>query len=261
MKSLLKFFFLASLLYSYSSLAQSYFGSSAPTLQDKFPKRIGSLRFSATTLNLGRIGNNEVKKDTVRIYNTASRAITLSFNGKIPGHMQVNSSTTSLEAGGEAWIAIVYNGGLKNDFGFVLDRISISTNDSVQSVKFINITATIYEVFSVLSSEDSMLVQKARVPETAFNYGTIQNGEKRSHDFVVYNDGKRELKLHKAKSSCGCIQTVISKNAVAAGDSAYVRVMFDSFGKEGTDSRKISLYTNDPSQPEIKLEMNGLIIK
>ena len=69
--------------------------------------------FSATTLNLGELEINEVKKDTVSPLNNF-QAITLSFNGKIPGHMQVNSSTTSLEAGGEAWIAIVYgNGGLK----------------------------------------------------------------------------------------------------------------------------------------------------
>ena len=261
MKRILSILFFSVFLFFGNAYAQNSVVASPGTLQDKYAKRSGSLRFSTTTLNLGKLANNQIRKDTIRIFNIASRPVTISVSGKIPPHIQVSPGQNSIDPGTEGWIAISYDAGLKNDFGFVLDRIAFSTNDSIQAVKYINITATLFENFPVMTAEDSAMVQKARVPELTFNYGTISQGEKKFHEFVVYNDGKRDLTLHKAKSNCGCIQTTLSKNVIAAGDSAIVRVDFDSFGKEGKDSRKVNVYMNDPAMPEIKLEMVGEILK
>lgn len=241
--------------------AQNQVVASSPTLQDKYAKKSGSLRFSSSTLNLGRIANNSVRKDTIRIYNSASRPITLTLGGKSPEHLQLALSQSSLEPGREAWLAISFDAAAKKDYGFVMDRISLITNDSIQPTKFLNLTATIFQFFPPMSAEDSASVQKARVPELSFNYGGIRQGEKRSHDFVIYNDGKKDLLIYKAKSSCGCIHTALSKTIIAPGDSAFVKIDFDSFGKEGKDSRSISVYLNDPAMPEIKLEMVGEIFK
>ncbi|HRH65849.1 MAG TPA: DUF1573 domain-containing protein, partial [Bacteroidia bacterium] len=235
--------------------------SSSPTLQDKYSKRSGSLRFSATTLNLGRLAGNETRKDTILIFNTASRPVTIAADSKMPACIELSIGHASIEPGTESWIAISYNAVVKNDFGFVLDRILLTTNDSIQPQKYINISATIHEYFPPLNTDDSALVQRARIPELNFNYGTLVQGEKVSHDFKIFNDGTRDLLIHKAKSNCGCIHTTLSKQVIAAGDSAFVRVDFDSFGKEGKDNRTIDLYLNDPARPEVKLEIAGEIRK
>lgn len=257
-------FFILSFVFVFKILfvsAQSQVVASNPTLQDKYAKKSGSLRFSSSTLNLGRIANNVIRKDTIRIFNSASRPVTMTLGGKSPEHLQLDLSTASLEPGREGWLAISFDAAAKKDYGFVMDRISLITNDSIQPTKFLNLTATIYQFFPPMSTEDSAMVQKARVPELSFNYGGIRQGEKRSHDFVIYNDGKKDLLIYKAKSSCGCIHTALSKTTIAPGDSALVKIEFDSFGKEGKDSRSISVYLNDPAMPEIKLEMAGEIFK
>lgn len=257
-------FFILSFVFVFKILfvsAQSQVVASSPTLQDEYAKKSGSLRFSSSTLNLGRIANNVIRKDTIRIFNSASRPVTMTLGGKSPEHLQLDLSTASLEPGREGWLAISFDAAVKKDYGFVMDRISLITNDSIQPTKFLNLTATIFQFFPPMSAEDSAMVQKARVPELSFNYGGIRQGEKRSHDFVIYNDGKKDLLIYKAKSSCGCIHTALSKTTIAPGDSALIKIDFDSFGKEGKDSRSVSVYLNDPAMPELKLEMAGEIFK
>jgi hypothetical protein len=111
------------------------------------------------------------------------------------------------------------------------------------------------------NAEDSSQAPKARWSEANYDYGQIKQGDKISHQFVVYNDGKKDLLIHKAKTSCSCLKTNISKNTVAAGDSSIVKVDFDSFGKEGKDSRKVNVYLNDYVRPDVTIEVKGEVSK
>ena len=77
----------------------------------------------------------------------------------------------------------------------------------------------------------------------------------------MHNDGKKDLLIHKAKTSCSCLKTNISKITVAAGDSSIVKVDFDSFGKEGKDSRKVDVYLNDYLNPDVSIEIKGEVFK
>lgn len=233
----------------------------APLLKDKFGKRNGNLRFSSITLAFGKIKSNEVRTDTLHLFNAGERSMTLSLGSKIPGHLQVVLGQASLEPNAEGWMAVTFDAARKNDFGFVFDRFLLLTNDSIQPSKALNVSATISEYFPVMSAEDSSTVQKSRVSEMYFDYGRIHQGDKASHNFVIYNDGKRDLQIHKVKSNCGCIRSTISKSVVPPSDSSVVQIEFDSFGKEGKDSRKVNVYLNDPAQPELKLEIKGEVFK
>ncbi|MBL0104323.1 MAG: DUF1573 domain-containing protein [Bacteroidetes bacterium] len=233
------------------------FAQTPPTLNDQYAKRIGSLRFTKSTLSFGRVKNNEVKTDTLRMFNSGMTPITVSVQNKL-SHLQISPAQLTVEVGKEGVLVITYDVAKRNDFGFVLDRISLNTNDNQQPVKPINITATIDEFFA--SPADS-LSPKARVIESSYNYGTIHAGEKASHEFVIFNDGQKPLLVHKTKSTCGCIKSSATKTEILPGQSGTIKIEFDSFGKDGKDSRITSVYINDPLMPEIKLEMTGTVLK
>lgn len=228
-----------------------------PTIKDQFTKKIGNLRLSLSTLAFGSVTNNEVKRDTIRIMNIGKSPINLSVQTKT-GYSHVVLSSPKLSPEEVGWISITYDFSKRDEYGFILDRILINTDDSELPQKNINITATIREYFP--PTTDS-LSPKARVPESLYSYGTIRAGEKAGHDFLVYNDGTKPLIIRKVKSTCGCIKSSVTKSEIAPGEAGIIHIDFDSFGKEGKDSRVINVYLNDPLLPEIKLEINGVVVR
>ena len=249
-------FFCTVTLFLATAIAQTQ-----PTIQDRFPKRVGTLRFSATTLALGKIKNNITRTDTIRVYNSGFKPVKISTAGKMSPAVQVTVGTPDLAPSAEGWIIVQYDPSKKNDYGFVLDRFSLNTTDSIQPSKNLNITANIQPSFNVMTAADSAIVQKSRVGSQVFEYGTIRAGEKPAHDFMLYNDGKSDLRIFKSKTSCVCLKTTFGKEVIPAGDSTNIHIEFDSYGKEGNDSRKVNIYMNDPARPELTLEVKGTINK
>jgi len=229
-------------------------------LNDKFGKKLGNLLFSATALKFGRMKNNSIKTDTIRIFNSGSKAITLTL-GKIPAHLVLSLKSPVIEPHAESWITCMFDAPKKNDYGFVLDRFELLTNDSLQAKKVLTVTATLEEAFSSMSGDDSIQSPRARWSETVFDFGSVRAGDKITHDFIVHNDGKKDLVIHKSKSSYGCLKTSFSKTTIAAGDSSVVKVEFDSFGKEGRESRKSDVYLNDFTRPDVTIEVKALVSK
>lgn len=230
--------------------------SAPPTINDQYTKKIGNLRLSLSTVNFGKVFTNETKVDTIEILNAGKIPLTL----EIPptnNYSNVTISKNKLAPEETAIIIINYNFSKRDDYGFVLDRILINTNDNDQPQKNINVSATIQEYFSPADT----LLPKARIPETIFSYGSITAGQKSDHDFTISNDGVKPLIIRKVKSTCGCIKATATKSEIAPGETGVVHVEFDSFGKEGKDSRIISVFLNDPTMPEVKLEVNGVVMK
>lgn len=246
--------FVLSVLFYFHSEAQTI--QASPTVSDKFTKRIGNLRFSNSTLAFGQVNNNEKRQDTINFLNVGDRVINLTLQTK-NNYSTITLSNSKVNPGEEGWILIAYDFSKRNDYGFILDRILINTDDSEQPQKNINITSTIHEYFAPGDS----IAPKARTTESLFSYGNIQAGDKVNHDFTIFNDGSAPLIIRKAKSTCGCIKTTIPKADIAPGQSGTIKVEFDSFGKDGKDSRIITVFLNDPKMSEIKLEMNGVVAK
>lgn len=84
--------------------------------------------------------------------------------------------------------------------------------------------------------------------EMVYNWGTIQHGEKMTHVFKFKNTGSEPLIILDAKGSCGC--TVPEKPAapIAPGKTGEIKVVFDSNGKEGPQTKIVTVTANtEPS--------------
>ncbi len=246
------------LLNAFSISAQRAITS--PTLKDKFEKKVGNLRMSNTIFKLGKIKNNEVRYDTILLLNESQVPMNISLPLKLPSYIRININGSPVAAGGVGYISLIYEASKKNDYGFVIDRIQLNSDDVEMPQKYITVTAIIEEFFTNQQLNDGMN-PKAQIPETSFGFGRIKQGEKISHFFKIYNEGKQPLKLHKIKTNNSCIKASFSKKEIAPGDSAIILSEYDSFGKLGKELRYFSLYINDPLSPEVKFEMKGEVIK
>ena len=93
-----------------------------------------------------------------------------------------------------------------------------------------------------------------------YDFGEITQGEKVKFTYKFTNVGDAELVISSAKGSCGCTVPDWPRKPIAPGESAEIRVVFNSEGKSGKQHKKVSVVANtQPSTTVVAL--TGNIIK
>ena len=100
---------------------------------------------------------------------------------------------------------------------------------------------------------------KLELAETTHDFGTVTEGDKVSHTFVVKNVGKAPLVIERVRSSCGCTAAVTKEKEVAPGGSTEINVTFNTRGRAGPNRKTITIQTNDEKNPNAKLEIKAMI--
>lgn len=80
--------------------------------------------------------------------------------------------------------------------------------------------------------------------EELYDFGSISEGEKVQHDYSFTNSGKSDLVIASARGSCGCTVPDWPKKPIAPGETAKIKVKFDSYGKSGKIHKKVTIVAN-----------------
>ena len=101
---------------------------------------------------------------------------------------------------------------------------------------------------------------KLFIENPIFRFDSIAQGDKVSHKFKIKNVGNKKLVFLDMRSSCGCTIAKKPKDFLQANEESEIEVIFDSKGKYGDQSRKISIFTN--CYPgENYIELKGYVSK
>jgi hypothetical protein len=89
----------------------------------------------------------------------------------------------------------------------------------------------------------------AGTPEIVFteyehNFGKVRQGSKVSHIFNFTNKGDENLVIESAVTTCGCTVPQYSKKPVAPGKEGTLEVVFDTSGRNGMQTKTITVRTN-----------------
>jgi len=120
--------------------------------------------------------------------------------------------------------------------------------------------------FSCSNSEDKIddnLIDNGAeitiIGDESINFGEIIQGEKVNLEFKIKNTGTGNLKITKAKASCGCTQLEYPEELIKPGSLESIRVIFDSKNKLGEQKKNIIFTTN--ATPSIKtLTIEGMVL-
>jgi copper(I)-binding protein len=99
------------------------------------------------------------------------------------------------------------------------------------------------------------------VPEASYNFGTIPQGKKVPHNFVIRNSGDAPLQIKEVTVSCGCTAAKPSSSLIAPGKSAEIQVLFDSTNFTGKVQKSVTLVTNAGKSPNYTLYLDGTIVE
>ncbi|MEW5767101.1 MAG: DUF1573 domain-containing protein [bacterium] len=97
-------------------------------------------------------------------------------------------------------------------------------------------------------------------PESSHDFGSIEEGDMPTYNFVVKNTGGSQLVLERVQTSCGCTAALPQEREVAPGDTTTINVSFNSQNRAGQSVHKtVTVYSNDPEQPQATLTITGSV--
>ena len=102
------------------------------------------------------------------------------------------------------------------------------------------------------AGEQSVLRPKTKMKfkKMLHDFGRLKEGEKREHDFEFTNTGKVDLIIEDCKGSCGCTVPEWPKDPIKPGQSAAIKVKFDSTKKEKDQEKSVTITAN--TEPDLK---------
>jgi hypothetical protein len=84
--------------------------------------------------------------------------------------------------------------------------------------------------------------------EYEYNFGKITEGEKVAHIFAYENKGPGNLVIKSASTSCGCTVSKYNRSPIPVGKGGNLEVVFDSNGRNGIQTKTISVRSNSKTE-------------
>lgn len=93
--------------------------------------------------------------------------------------------------------------------------------------------------------------------ETTFDFGTINGGDTKKHNFIFTNTGVNPLVIFNVQGTCGCTIPGWSSKPVNPGDTGHIAIEFDSGNEHGLQNKKVRVLANTkPWETDISFTAN-----
>lgn len=111
-------------------------------------------------------------------------------------------------------------------------------------------------VANVVDADPSTLGQFG-FSEMEYDFGTINEGKVIEHLFKFTNEGQAPLVISNITASCGCTSPDWTKTPVKPGEEGFVKVVFNSTAKTGTQAPTVTIQANtNPNVTRLRLKGN-----
>ncbi len=95
--------------------------------------------------------------------------------------------------------------------------------------------------------------------EYEHDFGPVEAGEKVSYTFTFENKGPDDLVIASANTTCGCTVPRFDSRPVKAGEKGSLEVVFDTSGRQGMQSKTVSVHSN-AKVPVVLLKITADVI-
>lgn len=92
-----------------------------------------------------------------------------------------------------------------------------------------------------------------------FDFGTADSSTTIEHTFVIQNIGDTTLEITQVRPACGCTLANISEKMIPPGGRSEITARLSLAGRNGPQSKPITILSNDPQNPEYRVTMAGTV--
>lgn len=133
--------------------------------------------------------------------------------------------------------------------GQYYENLKIITTDRFFKIKSINYGINFKDDFSTWKKRDLKKAAHITLDNEVLDFGKIGSGGIGHKPLTITNTGKTTLLIKRIESDCSCALLRLDNRRIDPGKSVTVQVKFDALFKEGSQTKIITLYTNDPEKP------------
>ena len=98
---------------------------------------------------------------------------------------------------------------------------------------------------------------KLVLDQEEYDFGMMNERSEGTHDFIVRNEGKGELKLQLRETSCKCTGLEMGKGRVAPGEQLKLTLHWETGVSRGPFRQSAVLITNDPEKNPLQISITG----
>lgn len=102
---------------------------------------------------------------------------------------------------------------------------------------------------------------RVEVDDPTFDFGSMQRGTTKSHQFVFKNVGTAPLTLRVGQTSCKCTLGTVDDEPIPPGESVEVELEWSAKQDGGEFRQTATILTNDPTQSQVLLTVFGTIVQ
>ncbi len=98
---------------------------------------------------------------------------------------------------------------------------------------------------------------RIEIDEKSHDFGNVTEGDKLTTVFKVKNSGSSNLVIDRVSTSCGCTAATPKTKEVPPGGEGEIDVTFDTNHRGGDIRKSITVFSNDPANPRLELEIHA----
>ncbi len=117
-------------------------------------------------------------------------------------------------------------------------------------------TFLLYLLTAIICTADEKSSPKIFADSYRFEFGEVEESTQLKHTFKISNGGTAPLLLNGAESSCGCTVPTLNAKTLAPRESTDLLVIIDTAMKQGRITKTVSVLSNDPTTPSLKLYLS-----
>jgi len=226
----------------------------------EFQSLNGSWKLKTASLNMGKVYlRDEFVTRDFPFINAGAKPITYlgKFNG--PKYIKVDIQPKTVAPGQQGVVKLSYNGKLKNQYGFHSDNVEIQTDDDINPSKSFSVYATLEDYFQAPTGDDLAKAPQLRFATYNIDFGRIKQNTASTRELTFTNAGKRELAIRAVQGNCTCISASSEKNTIKPGESSALRISFDPQDRKGSQTKAVTVYSNDPQNPVQRITFTAYV--
>jgi hypothetical protein len=195
--------------------------------------------------DFGTIVEGEIAKYNFEVKNTGDVDLKIDRVSASCGCTAAKPEKSILKPNEKTAIQIEFNS--NNRLGQQTKYVYVFSNDPTTPELKLSFTGVVVDK-SVAFSKDGKAAM-LKLSKNSYDFGNVEEGKVVETTVAFKNEGNAVLQITDVKTSCGCTAALLSSKELKPGESGTLRIDLDTANREGKLTRTVTLFSNDPKEP------------
>ena len=219
-----------------------------------YKHKMGAFAMESQYISFGNIIKSKRPMKEVTWFNESNDTVRIdSLTLESPDYLAITFDTYKIAPHRQGRMVVQLISDSCDRVGYGVDNVRFITNEKGDDyIKEFFVVSTLFPNLPKTEPTASGIIEPSLV-----NLGTLEEGERGVAGVMITNVGAAPLKILKVDTNCDCVRLSQLPSSLAQGASVAFDVYFDTSGRVGKQYKRISIFTNDPINPVLTIDLKA----